>query len=153
MILSATAASTETYSKQLSHTYEASNFFSHRRNLLISQMEPHWVPLQRVLSYWVLHPEKYLGVQEGGQLVPCTFSSSVLTLVLRRHMLGCLQADCSQLTHILEQQGIRQRSGGLPSPSLLAGFPESQHKPAIGWGLLSSLRSSFTLAKVLKVAL
>lgn len=120
---------------------------------LTDVMEPHWVPLQRVLSYWVLHPEKYLSGQEGEQLVPCTLSSPVLTLVLRRHKLGCVQADCSQLTHILEQQGIRQSSGGLPSPSLLPRLPESQHKLATEWGLLSSLRSSLTLAKVIKAAL
>lgn len=46
-------------------------------------------------------------------------------------MLGCVQADCLQLTHILEQQGIRQSSGGLPSHSLLARLPESQHKLAV----------------------
>lgn len=95
--------------------------------------ESHWVPLQRVLSYWVLHPEKHLYRQGREQLVPCTLSSAVLALVHRRHMLGCVQADRSQLTHILEQQGNGQSTGGLPSPSLLARLLESQHKPAIEW--------------------
>lgn len=127
MNLSATAAPTEICSKQLSHTDEAWNFFSHSCDgVPLSYFAESSEPMSSA-------PWKRFGWEEGEQLVPCTSSRSVLTLVLRRHMLGCVQADCSQLTHILEQRGIRKSSGGLPSFSLLTMLLESQHKPAGEW--------------------
>lgn len=45
-------------------------------------------------------------------------------------MLWHVQADRSQLTQFLEQQGSGQSSGGLPSHSLIDGLLESQHKPS-----------------------
>lgn len=45
-------------------------------------------------------------------------------------MLWHVQADRSQLTQFLEQQGSGQSIGGLPSHSFIAGLLESQHKPS-----------------------
>ena len=84
------------------------------------------LPLQRVLSYCTLQ-----------NVYDCTR----------------VQADCSQLTQFLEQQGNGQSSSGLPSHSLLARLLESQHKPPypLLWSKLLSSVFSY-LSKGLKEA-